>query len=166
MNYINHTLLADEKIIFWTKPHWIIFFPTFVTFMIAVFFYFNGPELGLGGVNLVWGLQPYQIVVLFVLVATLIFFLRALVTYKTSEYGITDKRVIMKIGLIQRFSLEIFLDKIEAVGVEQTIVGRILDYGSIVIVGTGGTRDLFANVPAPLAFRKQVQQQIDFFKNK
>lgn len=165
MNYINNSLLSDEKIIYWTKPHWIIFFPTMVALLITIIFYLFGPQFGLN-VNLFSNLQAYQLIAWFALIVTIIFFIRAWVTFKTSEYGITNKRVIMKVGLIQRFSLEIFLDKIEAVGVDQTIPGRLLNYGTITIIGTGGTRDPFSNVPNPLGFRKLVQQEIDLFKSK
>ena len=69
----------------------------------------------------------------------------------------------MKTGLIQRYSLELFLDKIEAIYVDQTILGRLLNYGVIIVVGTGGSKDLFTNVPNPLEFRRMVQQQIDTY---
>ncbi len=79
------------------------------------------------------------------------------VTARTSEFAVTNKRVIIKRGLVRRHTLELLLTKVESVGVDQGIAGRILGYGSIVVIGTGGTRESFQNIAQPLEFRKQVQ---------
>jgi len=76
---------------------------------------------------------------------------------RTSEFAVTNKRVIIKVGLIRRDTLELLLNKVESIGVDQTVTGRIVGYGSIVVVGTGGTRETFRNIARPLDFRKQVQ---------
>src|SRR4029077_2816860 len=66
----------------------------------------------------------------------------------------------MKVGWIRRRSVETLLGKVEAVAVEQGIGGRLLDYGALVVTGTGGTRERFDRIAAPLEFRRQVQAQI------
>jgi len=76
----------------------------------------------------------------------------------TSEFAITNKRIIIKTGLISRQTLEMNLSKIEAVNVDQSIFGRILGYGSITIIGIGGTRENFYHISNPLIFRKTFQQ--------
>lgn len=76
----------------------------------------------------------------------------------TSEFAITTKRVIIKVGLIARQTLEMNLSKIETVNVDQTIMGRILNYGSITIIGTGGTQEVFHNIANPMQFRKAFQE--------
>jgi len=81
-----------------------------------------------------------------------------LIDRKTDEFVITNKRVIIKIGLISRKTLELNLSKIESVNVVQSIFGRILGYGSIVLVGTGGTKEVFFNIRNPLMFRKKFQE--------
>ena len=58
----------------------------------------------------------------------------------TSEFAITNKRVIVKQGLISRQTLELNLQRVESVSVDQSILGRILGYGTITIIGTGGNR--------------------------
>ena len=65
--------------------------------------------------------------------------------------------MIVKVGLIRRDTLELLLSKVESIGVDQTVTGRIVGYGSIAVVGTGGTRETFRNIARPLDFRKQVQ---------
>ena len=76
----------------------------------------------------------------------------------TSEFAITTKRVIIKEGLIARRTLEMNLSKIETVNVDQSIMGRILNYGSITIIGTGGTHEVFHNIAHPMQFRKAFQE--------
>jgi uncharacterized membrane protein YdbT with pleckstrin-like domain len=81
-----------------------------------------------------------------------------LIDRRTSEFAITNKRVIMKVGLIWRTALEMNLSKIESVNVDQTILGRILGYGTITIIGTGGTRESFARISKPMEFRRIFQE--------
>ena len=77
----------------------------------------------------------------------------------TSEFAITNKRVIMKVGLIRRKALEMNLSKVESVNVDQTIMGRILGYGTITIIGTGGTRESFRSISKPMEFRRVFQEK-------
>lgn len=90
--------------------------------------------------------------------AVLTLFIAPLIAFSTSEFAITNKRVIIKVGLISRRTLEMNLNKIESVNVNQGILGRMLGYGTIVIVGTGGTKEPFASISDPLTFRKNFQQ--------
>jgi uncharacterized membrane protein YdbT with pleckstrin-like domain len=90
--------------------------------------------------------------------AILTLFIAPLIDFLTSEFAITNKRVIIKVGFISRRTLEINLQKIESISVDQTILGRILDYGNIVVIGTGGTKEPFSNISAPMEFRRQYQQ--------
>ena len=77
---------------------------------------------------------------------------------KLSEFVITNRRVIIKTGFIARSTFEMNLSKIESVNVDQNIPGRILNYGSITIIGTGGTKETFNNITRPLNFRKAFQE--------
>jgi len=75
-----------------------------------------------------------------------------------SEFVITNRRIIIKTGFIARSTFEMNLSKIESVNVDQTVIGRILNYGSITIIGTGGTKESFHNISKPLSFRKAFQE--------
>jgi hypothetical protein len=83
--------------------------------------------------------------------------LSAAVTIKTSELVITDRRVLIKVGFIQRHTFEMFISKIESVGVFQSMLGRLLNYGTVEIRGTGGSSESFATIAAPLPFRDAIQ---------
>lgn len=97
-------------------------------------------------------------IIFFSLKALLTLFIVPLIEMSTSEFAITNKRVIIKVGLISRRTLEMNLNKIESVNVNQGILGRLLGYGTIVVIGTGGTRERFANIADPLTFRKKFQE--------
>jgi hypothetical protein len=83
--------------------------------------------------------------------------LSAAVTVKTSELVITDRRVLIKVGFIQRHTFEMFISKIESVAVFQSMVGRLFNYGTVEIRGTGGSAESFATIAAPLPFRDAIQ---------
>jgi len=75
-----------------------------------------------------------------------------------SEFVITNRRIVIKEGFIARRTFEMNLSKIETVNVDQTVVGRVLNFGSITIIGTGGTKETFHNIRRPMAFRKAFQE--------
>jgi uncharacterized membrane protein YdbT with pleckstrin-like domain len=86
----------------------------------------------------------------------LILALRAWFIRWTNEIVVTDRRVIYAQGFIQRHTVEVHMDKIESVDVDQTLMGRILDYGDVTIRGTGTTLEPIRDVDRPLAFRNEV----------
>jgi hypothetical protein len=90
--------------------------------------------------------------------AVLSLFILPLLDKWTSEYAITNKRVIIKVGLIRRRTVEMNISKIESINVDQSILGRILGYGNISIVGTGGTKETFDTLSSPIQFRKKFQE--------
>lgn len=100
-------------------------------------------------------------IVFFSLRAILTLFILPLVDILTSEFAITSKRVIIKVGLISRSTVEMNLNKIESVNVDQSILGRIFGYGTIIIVGSGGTREPFRAIMQPMEFRKAFQAQLE-----
>lgn len=81
-------------------------------------------------------------------------------SWRSAEFAVTNKRVILKTGFLQSKTAEMFLNKIESVGVDQSISGRILGFGSITIRGTGGSFEPFHRVSSPLRFRNEIQEQI------
>jgi uncharacterized membrane protein YdbT with pleckstrin-like domain len=150
MSSLDAQLLAGERIVRRTRPHWIVF---------------GGPLLvGLAGVVLGVALQitqrDYWYAGAAVVGLALLLAIGPALRYLSSEFAITDKRVVARLGLLQRRSLETLLSKIEAIEVEQDLTGRLLGYGTLVIIGTGGTRESIPRIPAPLEFRRQVQSQI------
>lgn len=79
---------------------------------------------------------------------------------KTDEFVVTSKRIIIKKGLIAYYTLEMNLSRVETVNVEQSLAGRLLGYGCITIIGTGGTRERFMEIQNPIQFRQSFIQII------
>lgn len=102
----------------------------------------------------------YHWIVFFSPRALFTLFIGPLIDIWTDEFVITNKRIIMKSGLISRRTLEMNLSKIESVNVEQGILGRILGFGTIWIIGTGGTREAFPKIKRPLEFRRKFQELV------
>ncbi len=100
----------------------------------------------------------YHWIIFLSLTSFLTLFLYPCIARFSDEFAITNKRVIIKTGLIARHTLELNLTKIESVNINQSIWGRILGYGSIQLIGTGGTRETFINIKNPLEFRKKFQE--------
>jgi len=93
--------------------------------------------------------------------AILTLFISPIIQLVTSEFAITNKRIIIKVGLISRHTLEMNLSKIESVNVNQSILGRIFGFGTIIVVGTGGTKEPFARISNPMEFRRKFQELQD-----
>jgi uncharacterized membrane protein YdbT with pleckstrin-like domain len=105
-------------------------------------------------------------VLLLPVVIGLVFLIWAYIRYKTTEFAVTDRRIIAKMGLISRSTVELFLDKVEALHVDQSVWGRLLDFGTIIIRGTGTTLEPIRSISAPLALRKQFMQAADLYRQK
>jgi len=106
-----------------------------------------------------WETPSWIITTIFLVLALIVAFPR-LVRYFTSEFAVTTKRVIVKVGLFHRHTLELVLAKVETVGVDQSIPGRLFNYGTIIVTGTGGTQEPFKDIADPISFRKQVQFEL------
>ena len=146
MSYIEKNLMNAESILYRGSLHWVVFLWPAIWFIVAIMFFSGGSDIAPAGG-------------LFILIS-MVTGLGAFINYKTSEFGITNKRVIVKVGFIRRNSLEVLLNKVEGIQVTQGILGRILGFGSITVSGTGGTKDPFHKISAPLEFRRKVQEQI------
>lgn len=160
MSYIQNNLMKNEKLLYYSKMHWIVFaLPVFMllaTIVLAAL----APKLFPGYLPF-FRIRLSTLMVLALLVTAIFTGISTFIRRATSEYGITNRRIIFKAGWISRDTLELFLNRIEAIYVDQSVFGRILDYGSIRIVGTGGTQDPLTYIPHPLAFRKAAQEQLD-----
>lgn len=150
MGYVERHLLPNEQVIYKTKLHWILFAkPALVTLLGLVL------TVTLGTLVRVEWLWYFG---LLVIVAGLVWGAIHAVELLTSEFAVTTTRLIFKVGLVGRFTMELLLGKVESIGVQQTLVGRLLNYGDLVVTGTGGAREVFRRVGDPIGFRNHVQQ--------
>jgi uncharacterized membrane protein YdbT with pleckstrin-like domain len=94
-------------------------------------------------------------------VVSLILLLRIGIYFFTTEFGLTNKRIVAKTGFIKRTSMEIMLSKVESITVNQPILGRIFGFGTIIVTGSGGTRQRFPMIGKPMELRQMVNKQIN-----
>jgi uncharacterized membrane protein YdbT with pleckstrin-like domain len=146
MSYIDGNLLDGEHVVYRTRLHWLLFAVP-VLFTVAVllplaWLMANGTWKIFAWIPLSFGL--------IVLVATFI-------KRQSSDFAVTNKRVMMKVGVFATRSIELLLNKIEAIAVNQSLMGRVFGYGDIAVTGSGGTRETFSRIQGPLEFRRAVQ---------
>ena len=115
-----------------------------------------------------WSLAPMILLglLLLTIVVGLYFLVVAWIRYATTEFAVTDRRIIAKTGLVSRRTVEMFLDKVESLNVDQTIPGRMFNYGTVTIRGTGATSEPFHNISAPLELRKSFMEAADAYRRK
>ena len=150
MGYVERHLLAGERVVYKTRLHWVLFVkPALVVLagmilMVLLRQVQDPPWLWIFGaavalIGLVWAFVHY-------------------VEVMTSEFAVTTSRLILKVGLISRYTTELLLAKVESIGVQQGLMGRLLSYGDLTVTGTGGAREVFRRVRDPIGFRNHVQQ--------
>jgi uncharacterized membrane protein YdbT with pleckstrin-like domain len=155
VSYVDANLLAGERVLFRTRLHWKVLVPPLVLALVGL-------------VPLAWitvvdrsMLGTWTLLAWTPIAAALLWLAAALVRRQTSEFVVTNKRVLMKVGVFAVRSIELLLAKVEAIAVHQSLAGRMLGYGDIVLTGSGGTKEPFAAIQSPLAFRNAVQAASD-----
>lgn len=146
MGFVEKNLMPNESIIFTTKLSAIRqFLPPVTWSLFGLAMIFSGRDNPAGYILTAIG---------FVLLG------RNFLAYSQSEFAVTNKRVIIKVGIIRRKSLDILLTKVESVGLNQSILDRLYGCGTIVINGSGNVSQAFPDVEGPVEFRGHVQSQI------
>lgn len=150
MGYVERHLLPNERVMYKTRLHWVLFIKPVLLMLVGAvlalvlwrvadppWLWIVGAGLFAGG--LAWWLVHY-------------------VEVMTSEFAVTSSRLILKVGLISRYTTELLLTKVESIGVQQGLTGRFLNFGDLIVTGTGGAREVFRRVRDPIGFRNHVQQ--------
>ena len=150
MGYVERHLLPGERVVYKTRLHWVLFVKPVLVVLAGVI-------LGV----LLRQVQDPRWLWIFGAAVALIGLVWAFVHYvevMTSEFAVTTSRLILKVGLISRYTTELLLAKVESIGVQQGLIGRLLNYGDLTVTGTGGAREVFRRVRDPIGFRNHVQQ--------
>ena len=165
MSYIDATLVPGEEVVYQTRLHWVVMLGHILFSLVLVIagaglFIYLRMQTGLD-MNLVRILIGFAALLAIVGVAA---FIVGMARRNATEMAVTTRRVVIKTGLAARKTIEMLLNKVESIEVSETTGGRMLGYGTIVIIGTGGTSEPFHKMAHPLQFRSQVQQQIEKLK--
>lgn len=166
MSYVDRNLTPGETVVYETRLHWIVMLHHIVMSCIAIlaagvmlYLAFTQPDTSQDSVH------TFEIVAGVLLIGAVITLLLGAAQRNATEMAVTNRRVIIKVGLVGRRTVEMMLSKVESIEVKETGIGRMLGYGTIVVIGTGGTPEPFYRVAHPLQFRSMVQQQIENLPN-
>jgi uncharacterized membrane protein YdbT with pleckstrin-like domain len=150
MNYVRRVLQPGETVTHETRLHSIIFLPAILWFAVAIVLLIVA--MTLDGDLRIGGKALAAFAAIFGLVAGA----PALIRRMTTDLAVTDRRVIYKSGVLARHTLEINRSKVESVDVDQSVLGRILNFGTIVVRGTGGSLEPIRMISDPLTFRSHI----------
>jgi uncharacterized membrane protein YdbT with pleckstrin-like domain len=152
MSYVEKNLISGEQLVYVTGLHWsVLAGPVLLALIVAA-----------GGIGCLTQKDTDFMYVGAILLAVAAGILAiAAIKRNATEMAVTNRRVIIKTGMASRRSLEIMLPKVESIGIDETVGGRMLGYGTVTIHGTGGTPEPFKRIAHPSEFRRAVQTQID-----
>lgn len=148
MSYVEKNLMTGEEIVYKAKIHWMIYLSGL--FFISL------------GIVVVATTKEYAWIGVLLVIGGLIDLFKAFITKISTELVVTTKRVIAKFGFIKRTTMELNHSKVESLGVDQSILQRILNAGNITVQGTGGGKTLIPTpIDEPLTFRTNAMEMID-----
>ena len=152
--YIDEILQPGEKVLYSTNAHWIFYLPAIVAWAVALVLLILSATVAVAippAVLVAWAGAAIAAVV------AIYFTIKGWFHRFTTETDVTDRRVVHKTGFINRHTFEIALDKIASVEVNQSIPGRLLNYGNVSIVGMGeAPPQVIKTIASPLAFRSAI----------
>ncbi|MGB9154693.1 MAG: PH domain-containing protein [Alphaproteobacteria bacterium] len=165
MSYLQKQLLPDERIVHIATLHWIIFVPGMMLTVIGGIL----SVLGNGIAGYIMGDASFtpvfgKVISGGALVMTLAgfgFLLGAIVRQSSTELAITNRRLIAKYGMISRSTFEIMVNRVTGVNFDQTITGRMLGYGTVLVHGAGGDISPFDVLSNPQVFQRALMDVVE-----
>ena len=148
MSYVQRVLQPGEQVRHISSIHWIVYWPGGAVALLAVVAYW------LSDTRLLTGLWRYTAYAL-ALVAVILL-IQQWFQWWVTEIAVTNRRVIYKTGLVRRQTNEMNMDKVESVQIDQSILGRMLDYGDVTILGTGEGFETLRTIASPIELRNSV----------
>ena len=150
MSYVESVLQPGESVRVTARLHWIAYVPAAAMALAAVVCLRLVPGASY------WASQALSGLAALFVTAALLHFLLKLWTCWTTELAVTNLRVIFKNGFVRRHTVEMNMDKVETVKVDQSLLGRLLGYGTIHVLGTGRGIEHLHTVASPLDVRNAI----------
>jgi len=148
MSYVQDVLQPGEQVRHVSSIHWIVYWPGVAVALLAVVAYWLSETRLLSGV---WRYSPYALALVAVCLLIQQWF-----QWWVTEIAVTNRRVIYKKGLVRRQTNEMNMDKVESVQIDQSILGRMLDYGDVTILGTGEGFETLRTIASPIELRNGI----------
>jgi uncharacterized membrane protein YdbT with pleckstrin-like domain len=155
MGYVKRVLLPEETLVYETGLHWLVYFRA-ILLLTAAAALAIGTVAATGGQIASTGPEAALAAAALLGLVGFIALIAAAIRRASTELAVTDQRVIYKAGVISRHTLEMNRSKVESVDVDQSILGRIFGYGTVVLRGTGGSLEPMQAISDPLAFRSHI----------
>ena len=149
--YIDDILQPGERVLYSTNAHWIFYFPAILAWIVALALFVASRQIDVYSVTMLCLLGSGLVAL-----AALYWTVKGWFHRFTTETDVTNLRVVHKTGFIKRRTFEMALDKVESVDVDQSILGRILNYGDVTIRGVGEGIEKITTIASPLAFRSSI----------
>ena len=149
--YIDDILQPGEKVLYSTNAHWIFYLPSIAAWIVAIAFVVAS-RMFVTDTPMLLCLALAALSAVFALYRMLIAWFHRW----TTETDVTNLRVVHKTGFIKRRTFEMSLDKVESVDVNQSILGRILNYGDVTVRGVGEGAETIRTIASPLDFRNHI----------
>ncbi|HEX9463888.1 MAG TPA: PH domain-containing protein [Alphaproteobacteria bacterium] len=158
MSYVDRVIQPGEDVVYRAPLHWVIYARGLLFLAVGGLALVIGGSFAATEPDKMRGIGELAIagLGLIAVIAGAISVIVAFVRRRTTEIAVTTRRVIYKTGVIRRLTSELSVEKIETVLVEQGILGRILNYGTVIIRGTGGGLEPVQNIDDPLTFRSKL----------
>jgi uncharacterized membrane protein YdbT with pleckstrin-like domain len=149
MGYIEDHLIEKERVIYRTKLHWAMLLgPGMLMILAGLWIPSKGMSaLALLTLGVMWGAL-------------------STISLQTSEIGITNKRLLLRVGFPLRRKYDISLEKMQAVDIYQPSLGKFLNFGKIIIQSAGGKRYSFRMIASPIELRDEIAKQVDSIRQQ
>jgi len=162
MSYVDDNLVPGESVAYRARLHWIVVAPALLL----------GSALDVTGIGLIVAAIvrrspgggasiPILVAGAILALAGSVWMAIGIVRWKATEITVTNRRVLIKTGIVRRHTKEVLLSKVESISIDESMPARVLGFGNLTVHGTGGTPETFDRIAHPHAFRRQVQIQIE-----
>ena len=149
MTYVDSVLEPGETVRYRATVSWTGYLPAILLTLAAAAILIAGAESpGLAAACL--------FIAVLLLLAAAVAFVPTWFRRWTTEIAVTDRRIVLKRGLVQRHTIEMNMQKVESVDVDQSLAGRLFNYGDVTIRGAGSTFETLRRVDSPLRLRSTI----------
>jgi uncharacterized membrane protein YdbT with pleckstrin-like domain len=153
MSYVQKVLQPGEQVRYEAAIHWVGYLNGLAWLLAAFIVWMVTPTAWRGGFVI-------EAIIIVLIACGVVMLARAWFNWWITEIAVTNRRVIYKRGFISRSTAEMHMDKIESVKIDQSVLGRILDYGKVTVLGTGTGTESLGKIDEPIAAPLELRNHI------
>ena len=164
LSYTSKILAPDERVIYAATLHWIVYISGLMFVIMGGLFGYFAPQVAdfaLGDTSGEYMRKPLALVGMLIVLMGLALLMGAYIRVASTELVVTNTRVVAKYGFVSRATFEIMLNRVTGVNFDQTITGRILGFGTVIVRGAGGDISPIDAVSDPQMFHNQLMTAVE-----